>query len=206
MPGDRSNPTKSRNATASIKLRCPRCGSGDKLRIVFDYPGPDLGEKSERGEVFLGGCLAYLADPAWHCRSRVSEWSGAGTGEWRMREGRPPLDPRLAPIAAFLERGWDGGQVTLDCRACHATNSVAANAPGYRCWRCSKSYLFRVCPYCRTMTTLTFVAGAGSECVCRSCGRGHLLNVRFPGTNHAAVLPYCGSWNLDAPGAHGLSP
>ena len=47
------------------------------MRIVFGYPGPDLGAKAEKGEVFLGGCLPYLVDPAWHCRSCDFEWSGA---------------------------------------------------------------------------------------------------------------------------------
>ena len=47
------------------------------MRIVFGYPGPALGAKAEKGEVFLGGCLPYLVDPAWHCRSCDFEWSGA---------------------------------------------------------------------------------------------------------------------------------
>jgi hypothetical protein len=56
------------------KPNCPKCQSGDVVRIVFGYPSPEMMESSERGEVSLGGCCVTPNDPDWHCKDCEHEW------------------------------------------------------------------------------------------------------------------------------------
>jgi hypothetical protein len=35
--------------------KCPECGSGDVVPIVYGLPGQELQQQAERGEVVLGG-------------------------------------------------------------------------------------------------------------------------------------------------------
>ena len=42
--------------TATTLPPCPRCGSVEAIRIVYGYPGPEMAEAEERGEIRLGGC------------------------------------------------------------------------------------------------------------------------------------------------------
>ena len=37
--------------------RCPSCASGRLLSIAYGLPLPETIERSERGEVILGGCI-----------------------------------------------------------------------------------------------------------------------------------------------------
>ncbi len=46
---------------------CPRCGA-TMMSIVYGYPGPDLVEAAERGEVILGGCIIEPGQAEWACR------------------------------------------------------------------------------------------------------------------------------------------
>jgi len=51
---------------------CPKCESSeDVVAIVFGYPSPGLMEKSQRGEVVLGGCCPPRPDQKTknvHCK------------------------------------------------------------------------------------------------------------------------------------------
>jgi hypothetical protein len=46
---------------------CPACGAPDPLPIIYGYPGLEMMEQSERGEISLGGCLIFENQPEWHC-------------------------------------------------------------------------------------------------------------------------------------------
>jgi len=60
---------------ASRKKRtCPECSSENVARIVFGYPGPEMMEESERGDIVLGGCCVDEDDPEWHCKDCEHEW------------------------------------------------------------------------------------------------------------------------------------
>lgn len=45
---------------------CPRCGN-ELLPIVYGMPGPEMLEKAERGEIYLGGCVITPDDPKYYC-------------------------------------------------------------------------------------------------------------------------------------------
>lgn len=47
---------------------CPQCGS-TMTPIVYGYPGPDMFEAEERGEVVIGGCVVFDGRPSWRCTS-----------------------------------------------------------------------------------------------------------------------------------------
>jgi hypothetical protein len=47
---------------------CPRCG-GPMLPIVYGYPGIEMREAEQRGEIVLGGCTVDSGMPAFSCRS-----------------------------------------------------------------------------------------------------------------------------------------
>ena len=46
--------------------RCRRCG-GQTTRIAYGYPGPEMWEAAERGEVVLGGCVIAPGQPRRRC-------------------------------------------------------------------------------------------------------------------------------------------
>ena len=50
--------------TPKRRRRCPNCGAHSVVRIIYGYPGPELFERAERGEVMLGGCcISAEGDP-----------------------------------------------------------------------------------------------------------------------------------------------
>ena len=55
---------------------CPECGSGSTIPIVYGYPGADLVQQVERGEIALGGCVVTGegSDPNRRCRACDWEW------------------------------------------------------------------------------------------------------------------------------------
>ncbi|WP_156251507.1 hypothetical protein [Pseudactinotalea terrae] len=73
-----------------MPTRCPECGSGDVVEIVYGMPGPELFEAAERGEVVLGGCVMFVdpdgqsADPDRSCRDCHHRFA-------RPRRRRPSL-------------------------------------------------------------------------------------------------------------------
>ncbi len=54
--------------------RCPKCGSGRVVPIVYGYPSWELGQAEERGELVLGGYMASDRDPKWRCMDCGHEW------------------------------------------------------------------------------------------------------------------------------------
>lgn len=46
---------------------CPSCSSLRVRRIIYGEPSPELGERADRGEVVIGGCVIFGNDPEWDC-------------------------------------------------------------------------------------------------------------------------------------------
>jgi hypothetical protein len=73
---------------------CPRCQKA-MVPVVYGYPGGDMFQAAERGEIVLGGCLVYDGQPAWSCtscqpqpaRSSSAEFSTVAEA-WAARPGR----------------------------------------------------------------------------------------------------------------------
>lgn len=71
--GSRRSPLPVPNVLEPEKLRtppkCPACGAGKAIPIVYGMPGPELWEEEKRGAVEIGGCAITVGyDPAWRCR------------------------------------------------------------------------------------------------------------------------------------------
>jgi hypothetical protein len=47
---------------------CPQC-EGDLIPIVYGYPGPEMLQEAERGEILLGGCVVGDDDPHHRCKN-----------------------------------------------------------------------------------------------------------------------------------------
>lgn len=45
---------------------CSRCG-GSAVPIAYGYPGPEMMEAAERGEIVLGGCMVSEGQPTRRC-------------------------------------------------------------------------------------------------------------------------------------------
>lgn len=45
---------------------CPKC-KGKLLDIVYGMPGPEMFEKANKHEVYLGGCCITEHDPKYFC-------------------------------------------------------------------------------------------------------------------------------------------
>lgn len=48
---------------------CPSCGSSDTIPIRYGFPGPEMFEKADRGEIALGGCVIMPDNPTRRCRA-----------------------------------------------------------------------------------------------------------------------------------------
>jgi hypothetical protein len=48
---------------------CPHCGADSVAPIAYGYPGTELFEAAERGEIILGGCIVRSEQPTWQCRN-----------------------------------------------------------------------------------------------------------------------------------------
>jgi hypothetical protein len=53
---------------------CPRCGQPTGIPIVYGYPGPEMLEASEAGQIELGGCICTFDQPQWACRACHHRW------------------------------------------------------------------------------------------------------------------------------------
>lgn len=51
---------------------CPACG-GRTTPIAYGYPGPEMIEAAERGEIELGGCTVFDGQPTRRCRTCGAE-------------------------------------------------------------------------------------------------------------------------------------
>ena len=49
-------------------MKCPRCGSARVVEIVWGLVGWDVGQRAERGEVWIAGCDVPPDPPEWHCQ------------------------------------------------------------------------------------------------------------------------------------------
>ncbi len=56
------------------KPKCPSCSSDNVAIIAFGYPGPEMMEEAQRGDIVLGGCCVSGDDPEWHCKDCKKEW------------------------------------------------------------------------------------------------------------------------------------
>jgi len=54
--------------------KCPSCNSDNVAAIAFGYPGPEMIEEADRGDIVLGGCCVEEDDPEWHCKDCAHEW------------------------------------------------------------------------------------------------------------------------------------
>ena len=67
-----------RNSKLRDGKQCPEChDKGSIVEIAYGYPGIEMIEKYEKGEIKLGGCLVSEDNPDWHCNKCGHEWSGA---------------------------------------------------------------------------------------------------------------------------------
>lgn len=59
------------------KCICPKCKSDRVVPIIYDYPGPELWEEEERGNIKLGGCEVIDGGfmPDRFCKACNHEWS-----------------------------------------------------------------------------------------------------------------------------------
>jgi hypothetical protein len=48
---------------------CPRCGATDAVPVLYGYPGPEMADASERGDIRLGGCMVWSEAPDYECRA-----------------------------------------------------------------------------------------------------------------------------------------
>ena len=56
------------------KYRCPACGEQAGVDILYGYPGLEMLEASEHGEIVLGGCCVCESNPDRHCLSCDHTW------------------------------------------------------------------------------------------------------------------------------------
>eukprot|EP01037_Dinobryon_pediforme_P017700 gene17700-17914_t len=66
---------------------CPQCRERSGVDIIYGYPGFELVEQEERGEIVIGGCVIDAAAPDRHCRSCQHEW------QIKRRRHRGQLSP-----------------------------------------------------------------------------------------------------------------
>jgi hypothetical protein len=50
-----------------MRIQCPNCSSYEVVRIVYGYPGDELIEHAQKGEVVLGGCFIEPDNPTHKC-------------------------------------------------------------------------------------------------------------------------------------------
>lgn len=55
--------------------KCLQCGSDGVVPIAYGFPGREMWEAEERGELALGGCVITGDDPRWQCRRCWTRWN-----------------------------------------------------------------------------------------------------------------------------------
>jgi hypothetical protein len=68
---DSTNTTK---FTAAGKPICPKGNTDSIIPIIYGLPTSETGQKSERGEVWLGGCDEDSLSPHWYCKIHKTEF------------------------------------------------------------------------------------------------------------------------------------
>ena len=62
------------------RFNCPQCGQKAAVAILYGFPGPDMADEAERGEIVLGGCIAEIGAPDRHCLNCGHRWPIARRG------------------------------------------------------------------------------------------------------------------------------
>ena len=65
-------------------ITCPFCG-GHPFPIAYGFPGGDILDSVERGEVVLGGCVVMPERPGLECTECGHRW-GEVEREWLVDE------------------------------------------------------------------------------------------------------------------------
>ncbi len=54
------------------------------MKLVYGYPGEEMREQAERGEIALGGCCQLLGAPQRECLSCEHQWNivRRGSSNW----------------------------------------------------------------------------------------------------------------------------
>ena len=82
---------KTRQKATKAEPRCPRCGAFGPRPIEYGYPGDEMLEAGERGEIVLGGCVVEDDAPSLACLACGHRWGDAPErteGAARIRLGR----------------------------------------------------------------------------------------------------------------------
>lgn len=56
------------------RTRCPTCGLRGGVRLAYGFPGPEMFEAAERGEIVLGGCVVGAGQPVRGCVLCRCKW------------------------------------------------------------------------------------------------------------------------------------
>ena len=58
--------------------KCPSCSNkNDILSIEYGYPGEDMIDRHDKGQIKLGGCTIDETNPDYHCKKCDYEWQGS---------------------------------------------------------------------------------------------------------------------------------
>ena len=50
-------------------IRCPSCGAGEVVPILYGLPTAEVDRAAEAGKVVLGGCVVRVGMPDHHCQN-----------------------------------------------------------------------------------------------------------------------------------------
>jgi ribosomal protein S14 len=75
-----SGAERKKKAPGESKHRCPFCGSGDVLPILYGLPGLEMAKDAEEGKIVIGGCIVDPEYPTSRCKKCGHEWGKLG---WR---------------------------------------------------------------------------------------------------------------------------
>lgn len=67
------------------RMLCESCGSA-MTPIAYGYPGADMWEAAEQGDIVLGGCCVSPGQPLWSCRHCGAERGGLDMRIWADSE------------------------------------------------------------------------------------------------------------------------
>lgn len=56
--------------------KCPYCGAGQIIPIVYGLPNNDLRLEAEKGLIYLGGCCVDESNPEWYCKLCKKQFGG----------------------------------------------------------------------------------------------------------------------------------
>ena len=93
-----------RRGWGPISQPCPVCGAHKVVAIVHGYPGEDLSQAAERGEVVLGGCCGWFdgTDASHACLSCGEELHRFGRRFFRQQDWIAPVAIRTGDDARIL--------------------------------------------------------------------------------------------------------